>query len=357
MSRKKKDAQSQMNNHNEGMQFYNDGDVHIHTAVAGSRAQAIHSDPTSAMPRPATRYFLLTFVSIVGAVIILGGLAGIIMFRFNLLTWPISSAPSPRPTLGGTVIAPPATASANSPGSHATPTPSQLETATPDIDVALAMRYYNQYMALTPTLIDTPSQAKGWFQGSPAYATCMDEGSQGYHVVALSEADSGACIAPAPNLQGNYALQTELSVQTGAGAGLAFAFTSNPSIDTNYNGSLYYLGYCGNSGPYCSLDNLFLDHVQNGQPVQCLGPEPDATYSSRSDACLYQSPFIYSGFNVSNVLTVIVHDGTIYTYINAHPVFIFMPHSPVDYSTAGKVGCVAISGANATCRPIKIWAF
>lgn len=346
-----------MNNHNEGMQFNNKGDVHIHTAVAGSRAQAIHNDPASATPRSASRHLLLTFFAIVGVFIVLASIAALIMLRFNLLIWPIQFTSLSHPTLGGTVIAPPATASASSPGSHATPTPSQLETATPDIDVALAMHYYNQYMALTPTMIDTPSQAKGWFQGSPAYATCVDEGSQGYHVIALAEGNSGACIAPAPNLQGNYALQTELSVQTGAGAGLAFAFTANPSIDTNYNGSLYYLGYCGNSGKGCPLDNLFLDHVQNGQPVQCMGPEPDATYSSRSDACLYQSPFIYSGFNVSNVLTVIVHDGTIYTYINAHPVFIFMPHSPVDYSTTGKVGCVAIAGANATCRPIKIWAF
>jgi serine/threonine protein kinase len=295
-----------------------------------------------------------------------------------------TNAPTAQFQSGSTVIPtsqlqPKSTASLGlqrTPGSTATPTP-QLQPQktpvappvppappptprpTPTPIVTGPMQYYNQYTSGPPTKEYTAANSGTWSNGSPGYGTCQKNGTQGYDMVPKANGDTQVCISPYPAItSGNFAVQAAVTINYGTGADLGFGFTT-PNTGTFYNGDYYFFGFCRvDDGRYCPARNVFLDHALNGALAQCMGPGPDATFSTTGSACSTTSSAIDTDQGATNVLTVVVIQGTIYLYLNATFIIEFVPHSPVNYSPYGKVGVAATQGSmptDATFQSLKIW--
>ena len=221
------------------------------------------------------------------------------------------------------------------------------------------MQYYNQYTSGQPTKEYTAANPGTWTNGSPGYGSCDADGAQGYDIVPKVNGDTQVCISPYPAIaSGNFAVQAAVTINHGTGADLGFGFTW-PSTGTIYNGEYYYFGFCRvDDGRYCPARNVFLDHAVNGGLARCMGPNPDANFSTSGTACTFTSKEVNTDLGATNVLTVVVIQGIIYLYLNATFIMEFQPHSPVPYSPYGQVGIAATQGSmptDVTFQSLKIW--
>ena len=210
-----------------------------------------------------------------------------------------------------------------------------------------AMEYYNQYTSGLPTQAYTPATSGQWTNGAPDYGRCENENGQSYHAIPNGKYNFVACVAPSPNLTGDFAVQAELTIQQGDGAGVVFGFKPPPSNGADYNGNYYFFNFCQISSPNCPAKNVFLDHILNGQSVLCLGPDPAPDYRSLG-ACNVTFPAVSAHLGQPNIVTVIVLHGDIYMYVNEIFIWAVHPMAPVDYPTSGQVGITALDEGHLT---------
>ena len=170
--------------------------------------------------------------------------------------------------------------------------------------------------------------AKYWKDYSAREGYCKFQDGA-YHAIAPNNGYKVTCPASSTNFN-NFAFQVDMKIIDGDCGGIFFR--ANPSSNLS---QYYYFHVCQN-GTYA-----LLRYDKQDSPAQKL---VDIT----------SSPFINSGYNQINTLTVVAQTDTMYLYVNGH----YINNVKDSLYSNGQIGVVSANGSNLTevaFSNLKVW--